>query len=134
MMALSLGPSLGLALGLTLAGCDRGPSQQQIAAATAACVEQVDGWLAKQGGLGATYEATPHYERKGARCYAYVRGGDSPANHFESVVDVEHDRVVAGCSETRAAMGDTPCQVNGEPASGSAGRMTIERLTGGRGR
>jgi hypothetical protein len=35
---------------------------------------------------------------------------------------VQHDRILAGCSEVHEAVADTACQVNGESVSRAAGR------------
>jgi hypothetical protein len=127
---------LGVALLMTLAsavslgGCERGPSAEQRAALAATCEHDVDAWRARQDSLGAAYDARAYYDHAAERCVAHVTGGEAVGTRFESVVDVRRDRVIAGCSEVREAVGDTPCQVDGQPASGSAGRMTIDRLTG----
>ena len=112
------------------AGCERGPDPAEIAAKQAGCNRQVADWQRRQETVGAAYEAKAHFDAGSGRCLAHVVGGETAANRFESVVDVGNDVVIAGCSAVREAMGDTPCQVNGEPASGPAGRMTIKRLTG----
>jgi hypothetical protein len=122
--------AFALLLMLTATGCERGPSAEDVAQQESACHRQVTDWVGKQKGLGAIYDARPYYDAQRDRCIAHVRGGDAPASRFEAVVDVQQDRVIAGCSEAREAVGDTPCQVDGKPASRSAGRLTIDRLTG----
>lgn len=123
-----------LALGVLAgaAGCERGPDAQTLAGLQATCDRAVAGWLQKQGTLGADYAAEPHYDHGAQRCLAHVRGGATPETQFETVVDVQHDRILAGCSAVREAVGDTACQVNGESVSRAAGRKTIDRLTGQR--
>jgi hypothetical protein len=112
------------------AGCDRGPDAQASAGLQATCEREVAGWLEKQVSLGAAYTAEPRYDHEGQRCLAHVSGGEQPGTRFDTVVEVQHDRILAGCSDAREAVGDTPCQVNGEPVSREAGRRTIDRLTG----
>lgn len=118
------------ALLLALAACERGPSAEEVAARESSCRASVAAWEKKQGALGATYQARALIDGKTLRCLAYVEGGDAPGSRFESVIDVERDHVVAGCSDAREAMGDTPCQVAGQSASRAAGRKTIDRLLG----
>lgn len=122
--------SSALLLALVASACERGPAPEETAQLQSACEREVDAWVSRQQGFGATYEAQSYYDARTGRCLAHVRGGDAPASRFESVVDVKQDRVIAGCSAAREAVGDTPCQVDGKPASGSAGRLTIDRLTG----
>jgi hypothetical protein len=122
--------SSALLLALAAGGCDRGPAPGDTAKLQSDCERQVDAWVSRQQGFGATYDAQPYYDARAGRCLAHVRGGETPASRFESVVDVQQDRVIAGCSAAREAVGDTPCQVDGKPASGSAGRLTIDRLIG----
>lgn len=121
---------VALALLLLVGGCERGPTEDQLAGLADDCARDVDAWRAKQDSLGAAYDARAHYDTQAARCVAHVRGSDAAGAQFESVVDVRLDRVIAGCSDVREAVGDTPCQVGGQPASRAAGRKTIDRLTG----
>jgi hypothetical protein len=122
--------SSALLLALVASGCERGPAPGDTAKLQAACERQVDAWVGRQQGFGATYDVQPYYDARSGRCLAHVQGGDAPASRFESVVDVQRDRVIAGCAAAREAVGDTPCQVDGKPASGSAGRLTIDRMIG----
>lgn len=124
--------ALSLCVLVVAASCDRGPDAQALAELQAKCDRAVADWLQKQGSLGADYAAEPHYDHGGQRCLAHVRGGATAETQFETVVDVQHDRILAGCSAVREAVGDTACQVNGEPVSRAAGRKTIDRLTGQR--
>jgi hypothetical protein len=120
-----------LALVLMFAGgCGRSPDGPQTEAAKDACGREVQAWVDKQHGFGAKFAASAAYDADKDRCFAHIKGGAAPGSRFESLVDVRRDHVVAGCSDAREALGDTPCEVEGKPVSGSAGRLTIDRLTG----